>query len=321
MSKLIAASVLALSIAAAPTWAQAPERSPLVPPTQWGADDQAGASNTQTPEKALQAAALITEGVTYPLARTIEPGIPLLNNRVLVVRGTAGIAAGPLGSNGFFWNDDFISGELGQVGAQLDGLGHSGVYGPDGPIYYGGRTAAEVNAANGLASLGIEHVKPFFTRGILVDMEAYKGVMDVGQEITIADLEGALAAQGIDPDSITPGDVVLVHTGWGRLWGVDNARYTSGGPGLGFEAAVWLADKGVAILGSDVSGVEVQPGPDPDIIAPVHQEMLARRGVFLLESAATERLADAGVTEFAFAFTPVPIRGATGAPGAALAIR
>ena len=44
---------------------------------------------------------------------------------------------------------------------------------------------------------------------------------------------------------LEPGDAVLVHTGWGRLWGTDNARYAAAGPGLGTLAAEWLADKGL----------------------------------------------------------------------------
>jgi kynurenine formamidase len=318
MKLRFAAYALASAVLAAPVLAQ----TDLVAPTRWGAEDQAGASNTQTPEKARQAAALITEGNTYPLARTFESSMPIYGERVFAVRGTGAPAAGPLGSNNWLFNDDFVAGEINQIGTQFDALGHVGVWGPNGPVYYGGRPGSEVNAPNGLAALGVEHVKPFFTRGLLVNMEAYRGgMMQPGDEVTVADIEGALTAQGIDPDSISEGDVVFIHTGWGRLWNVDNARYLSGQPGVGLDAAAWLADKGVALIGGDSNAVEVQPGPDPSVAAPVHMEMLARRGVFLMENVATERLADAGVSEFAFSYTPVPFKGATGAPGAALAIR
>jgi kynurenine formamidase len=318
MKLRFAACALASAVLAAPVLAQ----TDVVAPTRWGAEDQAGASNTQTPEKARQAAALITEGNTYPLARTFESSMPIYGERVFAVRGTGAPAAGPLGSNNWLFNDDFVAGEINQIGTQFDALGHVGVWGPNGPVYYGGRPGSEVNAPNGLAALGVEHVKPFFTRGLLVNMEAYRGgMMQPGDEVTVADIEGALTAQGIDPDSISEGDVVFIHTGWGRLWNVDNARYLSGQPGVGLDAAAWLADKGVALIGGDSNAVEVQPGPDPSVAAPVHMEMLARRGVFLMENVATERLADAGVSEFAFSYTPVPFKGATGAPGAALAIR
>lgn len=322
MRKRLFACALASALLSAPAVAQGDVASDVVPVSRWGADDQAGASNTQTPQKALQAAALITEGETYPLARTIEFGMPMFGQRVYGIRGTGAPAAGPLGSNNWLYNDDFVVGEINQIGTQFDALGHVGTWGPDGPVYYGGRPASEVNGPNGLAALGVEHVKPFFTRGVLVNMEAYRGAMlEPGDEVTVADIEGALAAQGVDPDSISEGDIVLIHTGWGRLWGVDNARYLQGAPGIGLDGAIWLADKGVALIGADSNAVEVSPGSDPSVAAPVHQEMLANRGVYLMENVATERLADAGVSEFAFSFTPVPFKGATGAPGAALAIR
>lgn len=318
MTRRIAAWALASGLLAGAAWAQAP----LVAPAQWGAEDQAGASNTQTPEKARQAASLITDGNTYPLARPLNGDTPLFGQRVLAIRGTGAPASPPFGSNAAIYNDDFVAGEINQIGTQFDALGHFGQMGPDGPLYYGGRTGAEVNAPNGLAALGVEHVKPFFTRGLLVDMERQNGgPLQPGDEVTIEEMEQALRDQGIDPDSIGSGDVVLIHTGWGRLFGVDNARFLSGSPGVGLDGAVWLADKGVALIGADVNAVEVSPGDPAHGAAPVHQEMLMRRGVYLMENVATERLADAGVYEFAFSFTPIPLEGATGAPANALAIR
>jgi kynurenine formamidase len=290
---------------------------------KWGADDQAGASNTQTPDKALQAGQLITEGKVYPLARTYEAEMPLFGSRVFAIRGTGGLAGGPVGSNKVIWNDDFLATEIGQVGTQFDGLGHIGIHDDEeGGTFYGGRKVEDVNSSYGLKQLGVENVKPFFTRGVLVDLEGYKGrMLDAGYEVTVEDITGALGKQGIDPESISEGDVVLLHTGWGSLWKQDNARFTGGEPGIGVEAAKWLAQKGVAVVGADTWAVEVVPNPDANLAFPVHQELITRNGIFLLENAATERLKEAGVNEFAFAFAPMPIKGGTGAPGNAMAIK
>ena len=61
--------------------------------------------------------------------------------------------------------DDFIATEIGQVGTQFDGLSHIGV-GGDEQMFYNGVPAGEVFGGSGTRKLGIEHIKPFFTRGI-----------------------------------------------------------------------------------------------------------------------------------------------------------
>ena len=80
------------------------------------------------------------------------------------------------------------------------------------------------------------------------------------------------------------GDAVLLHTGWGRLWGVDNAKYATRSPGIGVAAAEWLAKKDVLLFGADTGPVEILPNPDPQIDLPVHQIALVVNGIFLLEN-------------------------------------
>lgn len=293
-------------------------------PSKYGKDDQAGASNLIDEAKIKAAAALIKKGKIYSLAHDFEKEMPVFGSRVFALRGTGapGLPGGePLGDNKVVWNDDFLSTEIGQVGSQFDALGHFGVRTKDGDRYYNGVQGKEINHPFGLLKLGIEHVKPFFTRGILVNVEAYKGkALEKGYEITIEDLKGALKKQGFDAEKITSGDVVIIHTGWGRLWKKDNALFLSGEPGIGLKAAKWLASKNVAIVGGDTVSMEVVPNPDPKKFYDVHEELITRNGIYIMECLATERLADDGVTEFAFSFTPVPIKGATGSPANATAI-
>ena len=112
---------------------------------------------------------------------------------------------------------------------------------------------------------------------------------------------------------------MLFHTGWGRHWIEDNGTYNAGCPGIGMAVAKWLIDRDVALVGADTWPVEVVPNPNPDKAFDVHQELLVKHGIFLHENVATERLTEAGVSEFAYIFSPVPIKGATGSPGAPLA--
>lgn len=283
----------------------------------FGPDDQAGASNLMTPEKALEAIGLMKTGTVTSLGRVYEAEMPLFGARAFALRGTGGLAGGPLADNQVIWMDDFLATEIGQVGTQFDGLAHIGIGGQTNS-FYNALTSEDVVGPYGVKALGIEQVKPFFTRGVLFDIAGLRGRrMDAGEEITVADLEMALSQQGVSAPA--KGDVAIFHTGWGELWIEDNDTFNSGAPGIGLEAAGWLIDKGVAIVGADTWPVEVVPNPT-GLAFPVHQELIPKNGIFIHENLATERLADAKIYEFAYIFSPVPIKGATGSPGAPLAV-
>ena len=283
-------------------------------PSEWGADDQRGAANRMTPEKALRAAGLITTGHVYELGRAYEPNMPLFGTRHYSLRILQ--AGGPLGGNDVTWHEESFSGEIGQIGTQFDGLGHVGI----GDYYYNGHNRHEFAKPDGLTALGVEHVGAFVTRGVLIDVAGYRGVarLEEGDEISRADLEGALSAQAI---AIEAGDVVLIHTGWGSLWFEDAARFAGSEPGIGVDAGQFLVDAGVALVGADTWAVEIVPNPDPGLAFPVHQLLLTTNGIYLLENLATEDLAKDRIYEFAFVYAPLKLVGATGSPGNPLAIR
>lgn len=308
----VAALAAALVLATTPALAE-----DAVPESKFGKDDEAGRSNLMTPARVKEAMSFIKEGKVIALARTYSKDMPLFGHRTFNTRGTNGLAGGPLGDNKVVWMDDYLGTEIGQVGTQFDGLGHIGV----GDTFYNKIKAADLFSPTGMKKLGIEKVKPFFTKGILIDIVAYKGApMDGGQEITVADLKAALAKQGMSENDIGEGHVVIIHTGWGRHWIKDNKTYNGSVPGIGITAAKWLADKGVVIVGSDTWPVEVVPNPNPKMVFPVHQIFIARNGIFIHENIATERLANAKVYQFAYVFAPLPVKGGTGSPGNAIAV-
>jgi kynurenine formamidase len=137
-------------------------------------------------------------------------------------------------------------------------------------------------------------------------------------EITVEDLEGALKKQNL---TIGAGDAVIIHTGWGKLWGKDNARFAKTCPGIGVKAAQWLIAKDPMLLGSDNWPVEVSPNPDPQISLPVHQIALVVNGVHLLENLKLDELASKQVGEFALILQPLKIQGGTGSTVAPIAVR
>lgn len=313
------ALALAASLAlAATSFAQTPA-GPEWWPSAWGPDDERGAANLITPARVLEAASLIERGQIYQLGRRYETGMPLFGNRHFSLT-IPGLPTVDLGSeNAVVFNDELVSGELGQIGTQFDGLGHVGT-GIDGDyVFYNGFRLSEFGTSYGLTRLGVENVGSIFTRGVLVDVARFKGVERLGPEyvITIEDIEGTLEMQGIE---IREGDAVLFHTGWGQLWMVDNETYGASEPGPGITAIRWLADRNIVLTGADNYAMEASPGENPDRPIEGHQWLL-HRGIYNLENLDLSELAADRVYEFAFIFSPMKLVGATGAPGNPIAVR
>lgn len=89
-----------------------------------GPDDERGAANRLTREKVLEATALIQEGRIYELGRAYEAGMPLFPGRHYSLTMPGSPTHGPMGKNQVVGHDELVSAQLGQVGTQLDGLGH-----------------------------------------------------------------------------------------------------------------------------------------------------------------------------------------------------
>jgi kynurenine formamidase len=189
------------------------------------------------------------------------------------------------------------------VGTHIDALGHFS----NGEMLYNGNVAADVVTDWGLDRLGIEHAPPMITRSVLFDV----GLGVPGQTVTPDDLKRAADAAGFTVES---GDIALIRTGWGRHFGVDNARYLEGEPGIDVPAAKWLIDQGIVAIGADNMAVEVLPNPNKSLMMPVHQFALAECGVYLIENLALEELAAERIYAACFILLATKIRGATGAP-------
>lgn len=300
-------------------------------PSEWGADDQIGALNRLTPEKVLAAAGLIKQGKIYDMGRVFEEDMPLFDltpqHRKYTLTVPGATSWGPLGGNRLAWNEDYIAGHITQDGTQFDSLSHMAtVMGKPGDLnevrYYNGHSHAEIGTGRGFRKLGVEHVVPIFTRGILIDIAGYKErMLECTEEVTIADLQAALKRQGMDEDVIQPGDALFYYTGWGKLWKTDNTRFNQCVPGLTDKAGDWVVEKQVILVGTDNWAVETIPGPDPSQFAPNHQKFLVENGIYIMENIDFSALLQDQVYEFAFVFGAIPFKGATGSPARPFAIR
>lgn len=338
MHFILTAAVLTLLL---PAIGSAQPYDPVPGPSRFGPEDQAGASNTQGPEKVKEAQKLIKRGIVLQLGHAYEEGMPQFPGThpwvlsaldpIFVTERQMSIGEvlqGPI--------------EIGQLGTQFDTLGHFGYLPPGGTgfadaLFYNQNTGADLlppGAPNrGLARLGVENIKPYFTRGILLDVARYANNgqrLVAGQEITVAMLLQTLAAQKLKPEDIHEGDAVLIRTGHEELWGAPNyyldtypgLGVTLAAPGLGLEAAIWLSEKKIGVVGSDNWGIEVMPNfnAPAGLLAPVHHHFLAKSGIPMQESMHLQDLADAEVYEFAYIYSPMPIKGASGSPGIPLAV-
>ena len=283
-------------------------------PSKWGAADQRGSGNHMKPETVLRAVRLIRTGEVFELGQVLRSDMPFSTGRrfEMEVKRT-NMNAGP---NRRGSNEEIVFTELGQVGTQFDGFTHQTI----GDSLYNCVKVGDVATRSGFTKLGVEHVGSLMTRGVLIDVAALKGVdmLPETYPITVDDLQRALQRQKL---SLQPGDAVIIHTGWGRLWDKEGDRYLRTNPGLTTASAEWLAKQDPMLIGADNGPVGVTPDPDPKLSNPVHQIALVVHGIHLLENLRLDELARRQVYEFALILQPLKIQGGTGSTVAPIAVR
>jgi len=283
-------------------------------PSKWGPNDERGSGNHMKPESVLRATQLIKTGEVIELAHVLNDKMPFFGTRRFDVHTKRTFMNQPSNRRGS--NEELVVSEIGQVGTQLDGFVHQTI---EDKIYNCAKLD-DISTRSGFTKFGIDKVGMLMTRGVLIDVAALKGVDTLPDtyEITVDDLEKSLQRQNL---KLQPGDAIIIHTGWSKLWAKDNARYVKSCPGIGVKAAEWLAKQDPMLIGSDNWPVEVAPNPDPQISLPVHQILLVVNGIHILENLKLDELVAKRVTEFAFVMQPLKIQGASGSTVAPVAIR
>jgi kynurenine formamidase len=282
---------------------------------RWGDDDQRGALNLVTPAKTAAACADVREGRVITLGRQIRHGMPMATDRpgpthVLTVDG-GDYAAGARTFGRAKIADDFLSAAL-ALGTHIDGLAH--VW--EGDQLYNGHDANGVRS-RGAKTLGIENVGGIVTRGVLFDVAALNGgPLEPSHRISVAELEQCAEQAG----GVGAGDAVLVRTGWLLDRSRTPKELEALSPGIGIDAARWLAERDVVLVGADNFGVEVFPVEDPEAYIPVHLLLLREMGIHLLELLDLEELSQSGAKGFLFVLAALKVRGGINSPVNPLAI-
>jgi kynurenine formamidase len=203
-------------------------------------------------------------------------------------------------------------------GTHVDSLAH---FWYDGQLY-NGHSRSQIRST-GAMRLGIENLPYLVGRGVLLDVPARLGQehLDGSHVVSPEDLEGCAEAAGV---AVGPGDIVLIRTGWARVFYSDLPRYRASAPGIGLDAARWLASRDVTAVGSDNTAVETLTGPavfEGGSMGPVSHRVLIRQcGMYVMELMDLEELSEARATEFLFVMAPLRIVGGVNSPVNPLAI-
>ncbi len=301
--KLLCCVALLVSLNSSLAYAQALETCYK---SKWGATDQIGALNNITEENRLAAVKLVKRGKAIRMGIETNAKTPAFPPRTFSVTIlTPGQEDGrSLGDTKTNYNDDIIMGWVG-IGSQLDGLGHIGI----DNVYYNCLRARDFVQPGGLTKYGIETVPAIATRAVILDMVALTGKDPVpeGTAFNRKEIEAAMQRQKV---TIGKGDVVLFHTGWTKLIGKEDKRYSEGEPGLGIDGAQYLASLGIALVGADTWALEVIPFEDPKKIFHVHQILIPQHGIMILENIVSEEAIRDGVYEGLFTLGPARTTGA-----------
>jgi kynurenine formamidase len=286
----------------------------------WGADDEIGRLNLITEQSRSEILSRISGGRSYDLSVEYFIGMPSWQGagdphyRIWMTHTPGGtVVDDPLGVGQTMNEHVSYTGSAVSMythtGTHIDSLNHFGL---DGKIW-NGFSAADHLGDRGWQVAGAENIPPIIARGVLIDVATAKGVdmLADGYRVTRDDLINALGQQGVE---LHEGDVVLIRTGWMKLY-EDASAFMANSPGLGMAAAKFLVEEnGAMIVGADNLSFEAFPSEVDGNYVPIHTYLLAQHGVPILELVNLEGLAEDRVYEFAFVGASLKLRGADAAP-------
>ena len=277
---------------------------------RWGKDDQLGAINLITPKKRKEAAALVKEGVSVSLARSVEKEVAADNPNPFIHK----MDSWGKGTDGQWSGDSYTVQYHGYAHTHMDSLCH--LFHND-KLYNG--FSRDVVTKDGALKLQIGNIKSgIFTRGVLIDIPRLRGVeyLEPGTAIYPEELE---AWENRIGTKVKPGDVIFIRTGrWARRAKVGPwSASDEGAAGLHASCARWLKNRDIAMIGSDAAS-DVLPSGIPGVSHPVHLIVLHAMGVHIFDNCDLEALGKKADElkrwDFLITASPLAVEGGTGSP-------
>ena len=221
----------------------------------------------------------------------------------------------------------------GQHGApSIDAIGHIG---RDGKLFGGLDAAAATSNPDGIGASGVGanlSIDKFpadllLNRGILLDVarmiQGDSSPLPATFEITAAHLEQAAKREHVQ---LKKGDTVFIRTGWGQHFKANTALYSgANSPGQSLDGANFLIKNGARVVGDDTLTFEmrppiINPGKPNFQVFPVHMQLIADSGIYIIENLNLEELSEAKAYEFVVVVPPLKILGGTGSALRAFAL-
>ena len=292
---------------------------------RWGEEDQKGCLNLISESNRLKAAALVKDGSTVscarPITTEIQPDTSFQVQRYMVDSGEGRETDPPERRLVRRGASEFIGMVFhGQTITHIDALSH---YSWQGKLY-NGKPANLITSREGAQSHSIEVASQgIVTRGILLDIPLLKGKdwLEPNEPVMPEDLE---AAEGLEGVNVDEGDILLVRTGNYKMR-LETGRVPNTQPMTACQVACtpWFKERGVAMLGTDTSN-DIRPSHYATVTAPLHTVSLVTLGMWLIDNANLEDLADKcrqlGRYEFMLSLGPLIMRNVTGSPVNPIAI-
>ena len=287
---------------------------------RWGEEDQLGTLNFLSPDKARQAASLVREGINVSCARTVSfdpsPDAPNPPVHFMVESGEGWATGDKLTSRVSQGSIDFFGMVFhGHTITHIDSPAH---YFWEGRMY-NGRPAHLVSTSLGATAESVELAKDgIVTRGLLVDVPVIRGIdwLERGEGVMPEDILAAEEQCGFRAEE---GDVLLVRTGQLHRRNVEGAVNLRVEGSTACQAACLplFHQRGIAVLGSDTPN-DLIPTGYPSLTNPIHQVGIVKMGMWILDNANLEELAQAckerNRWEFMLSIGPLRLQNTTGSP-------
>lgn len=264
----------------------------------------------------------------YDLSSGWWPGMPVAEAhpplQVTTYRTPYGMRAdgmlpvsGPANTKNYGFISEVVSTTM-HAGTHIDALCH--VTDGKDDSWYGDHSACDYLGDFGALREDASELPVFLNRGVLLDIPRALGVRQLfpGQQVGPSEMEASCKRQDV---SLSPGDVVLIRTGFMQTWPDRVAMSAAKQPGLSLAGAQWLRQFSPTLIGADNTSLEVYPSGIAGEPQPVHRYLIRQHGVPILEWAYLEELASDQVSQFIFLAVPLTIRGATGSLVRPLALR